>query len=57
MSDGMLRLLALAAISEIKSSNATMLLDEIENGVNTNYAEQLLEILKEMYAAKKLSLY
>ena len=53
MSDGMLRLLALAAISEIKSSNATMLLDEIENGVNTNYAEQLLEILKEMYAAKK----
>ena len=49
----MLRLLALAAISEIKSSNATMLLDEIENGVNTNYAEQLLEILKEMYAAKK----
>ena len=53
MSDGMLRLLALAAISEIKSSNATMLLDEIENGGNTNYAEQLLEILKEMYAAKK----
>jgi len=53
MSDGMLRLLAFVAISEIKSSNATMLLDEIENGVNTNYAEQLLEILKEMYAEKK----
>ena len=48
MSDGMLRLLAFVAISEIKSSNATMLLDEIEN-----YAEQLLEILKEMYAEKK----
>lgn len=53
MSDGMLRLLAFVAISEIKSSNATMLLDEIENGVNTNYAEQLLEILKEMYAEKR----
>ncbi len=53
----MLRLLAFVAISEIKSSNATMLLDEIENGVNTNYAEQLLEILKEMYAEKSISLY
>ena len=53
MSDGMLRLLAFVAISEIKSSNATMLLDEIENGVNTNYTEKLLEILKEMYAEKR----
>ncbi len=49
MSDGMLRLLAFVAISEIEESNATMLLDEIENGVNTNYAEQLLELLGKMY--------
>ncbi len=49
MSDGMLRLLAFVAISEIKESNATMLLDEVENGVNTNYAEQLLELLGKMY--------
>ena len=49
MSDGMLRLLAFVAISEIKESNATMLLDEVENGVNTNYAEQLLELLGRMY--------
>lgn len=52
MSDGMLRLLAFVAISEIKKSNATMLLDEVENGVNTNYAEQLLDILKKMYEEK-----
>ncbi len=52
MSDGMLRLLAFVAISEIKESNATMLLDEIENGVNTNYAEQLLYILEKMYEEK-----
>lgn len=49
MSDGMLRLLAFIAISEIEESNATMLLDEVENGVNTNYAEQLLELLGKMY--------
>lgn len=53
MSDGMLRLLAFIAISEIRSSDATMLLDEIENGVNTSYAERLLDILKKMYTEKK----
>lgn len=53
MSDGMLRLLAFVAISEIKKSNATMLLDEIENGVNTNYAEKLLRILEQMYEEKE----
>lgn len=52
MSDGMLRLLAFVAISEIKKSNATMLLDEVENGINTNYAEQLLDILGKMYEEK-----
>ena len=30
-----------------------MLLDEIENGVNTNYAEKLLRILEQMYEEKE----
>lgn len=52
MSDGMLRLLAFVAISEIKKSNAVMLLDEVENGINMNYAEKLLQILENMYQEK-----
>lgn len=52
MSDGMLRLLAFIAISEIKKSNATMLLDEVENGINANYAERLLDVLENMYQEK-----
>lgn len=53
MSDGMLRLLAFIAISEIKKPEAVMLLDEVENGINTNYAERLIEILSNMYLEKR----
>jgi len=52
MSDGMLRLLAFVAISEIRKSNAVMLLDEVENGINMNYAEKLLKILENLYQEK-----
>ena len=46
ISDGTLRILALAAISEIKSSECVLLLDEIENGISVQYAEKVLEILR-----------
>lgn len=49
ISDGTLRILALAAISEIKSGECVMLLDEIENGINTSYAKRVLDILEDMY--------
>ena len=49
MSDGILRVLAFIAISEIKKSDAVLLLDEIENGINTNYAENLLKVLNNIY--------
>ncbi len=49
MSDGILRVLAFIAISEIKKSDAVLLLDEIENGINTNYAENLLKVLNDIY--------
>ncbi len=53
MSDGMLRLLAFIAISEIPKAESVMLLDEIENGININYAEALLKILQEIYEEKR----
>lgn len=56
MSDGMLRLLAFVAISEIKKSNVVMLLDEVENGINVNYAEKLLGILGDLYQKKRQQL-
>ena len=53
MSDGMLRLLAFIAISEIPRAESVMLLDEIENGIDINYAEALLKILQEIYEEKR----
>lgn len=53
MSDGMLRLLAFVAISEIQKPEAIMLLDEVENGININYAERLLKVLTDMYVEKR----
>lgn len=53
MSDGMLRLLAFIAISEIQSSEAVVLLDEVENGINMDYAENLMKIMQRMYEEKK----
>ena len=53
LSDGMLRLLAFLAIGEVKKSESVMLLDEIENGINVNYAEELIHILSDMYQESK----
>lgn len=53
LSDGMLRLLAFLAVSEMGSNYTMFLLDEIENGINTNYAEELLTILKQAMQEKK----
>lgn len=46
MSDGMLRMLAFLAVAEIDKQGVTMLFDEIENGINLNYAEKLIRVLK-----------
>lgn len=51
MSDGMLRLLAFLAICEMDS--CAMLLDEIENGINLDFAEQIVNILEENCTKKK----
>ncbi len=50
ISDGILRVLAFVAISEIEPSDAVFLLDEIENGINVDYAEPLMGVLKDMYS-------
>lgn len=47
MSDGMLRLLAFLAICEIEKGPMLMLLDEIENGINIDYAEKIIRALQE----------
>ncbi len=46
MSDGMLRLLAFLAICEMDKSSM-MMLDEIENGINMDYAEKIIAVLEE----------
>lgn len=46
ISDGTLRLLAFLAISEIKAPECLMLLDEIENGINVNYAEKMIRLFQ-----------
>ncbi len=50
ISDGILRVLAFIAISEMQPSDSVFLLDEIENGINVDYAESLMSVLKEMYS-------
>lgn len=47
LSDGLLRLLAIVGISESGRCSLSML-DEIENGINSSYAEDLIEILHEV---------
>ncbi|MDO4339216.1 MAG: ATP-binding protein [Eubacteriales bacterium] len=46
MSDGTLRLLAFLAICEM-DKRGMMLLDEIENGINLDYAEKIVRILED----------
>lgn len=46
MSDGTLRLLAFLAICEM-DKKGVMLLDEIENGINLDYAEKIINILND----------
>lgn len=47
LSDGLLRLLAIVGISESEQCSLSML-DEIENGINSSYAEALIGIFKDM---------
>lgn len=47
LSDGMLRLLAFIGLSE-SEDGTLLLLDEIENGINSNYAESLMRIFYAM---------
>lgn len=49
ISDGILRVLAFIAISEIGPANAIFLLDEVENGINSDYAEAMIDVLSEIY--------
>ena len=49
ISDGVLRVLAFIAISEIEPANAIFLLDEVENGINSDYAEAMIDVLSEIY--------
>ena len=53
LSDGILRVLAFIAISEIEPVDAVILLDEIENGINSDYAERLLNVLGKIYLEKR----
>ena len=53
MSDGMLRLLAFVAISEIQTPEAVVLLDEVENGINVDYAKSLMDVMQKMYKEKR----
>ena len=53
MSDGMLRLLAFVAINEMDSESSLILLDEIENGINSNYAEKLIDLMQHSYDIKR----
>lgn len=53
LSDGMLRLLAFLAISEMDGDHVLFMLDEIENGVNTGYSEKLIQFLKRSCSDKK----
>ena len=51
ISDGDLRLIAFASLAEVESSQGFILLDEIENGINTQKAKLLMEWLLN-YSAK-----
>lgn len=53
ISDGILRVLAFIAISEIEPANAIFLLDEVENGINSDYAEAMIDVLSEIYEESK----
>lgn len=53
ISDGMLRLLAFIAISEIQTPEAVVLLDEVENGINVDYAKSLMNVMQKMYQEKR----
>lgn len=56
LSDGMLRLLAFAAISEMGEEYSLFMADEIENGINAAYMEKLIKILKSACEEKSSSL-
>ena len=48
LSDGVLRIIAIASIIEIEKKNGMVLLEEIENGINPHITEILSDDLQEM---------
>ncbi|HBE79950.1 MAG TPA: hypothetical protein DDW65_19545 [Firmicutes bacterium] len=48
VSDGLLRLIALASLAEIDKTSGLMLLDEIEDGINPYLAGQVVEVLQKL---------
>lgn len=54
MSDGFLRLLAFVVISTEEQMSSVVLLDEIENGINLEYAEKIVDLFKK-YSRKSSS--
>lgn len=56
VSDGMLRLLAFLAIMEMGRNNSMFLLDEIENGINSSYAEQLIKMFSDLSEKNRIQM-
>ncbi len=48
LSDGILRIIAIAALAEIKKNTGIVLLEEIENGINPHIAEILTRDIREI---------
>ncbi|WP_026661140.1 AAA family ATPase [Butyrivibrio sp. AC2005] len=56
MSDGMIRLLAFVAITEMTSKGSIFMLDEIENGINSEYAEKVMRLLNNTCREKNVQM-
>ncbi|MCP4113357.1 MAG: ATP-binding protein [Desulfobacteraceae bacterium] len=56
LSDGTLRIIAIASLAEIHKKNGIILLEEIENGVNPHIAEILSEDLQNISKHRKRQL-
>lgn len=56
VSDGIMRIIALCALRQIKSDCSTILLDEIEDGVNNEHFETLVSLLRTITEEKHIQL-
>lgn len=57
LSDGTLRLIALASITEMKCNNGFILLEEIENGINTQKVEDLINLLTNFASKNSMQMF